>query len=53
MFGICFYFLILLATEKDSEEPLILLPSRGSLSVVCGIPGQMSRAPSLLPPASL
>lgn len=26
MFRIYFYFLILLATEKDSEEPLILLP---------------------------
>lgn len=26
MFGIYFYFIILLATEKDSEEPLILLP---------------------------
>lgn len=27
VFGIYYFFLILLAIEKDSEEPLILLPS--------------------------
>ena len=51
VFGIYFYFLILLATEKDSEEPLILLPSgAGSLSVMCGHPGQICRAPSVFSP---
>lgn len=50
MSGIYFYFLIPLPTEKDSLEPLIVLPSGSRLSVVCGMLGPMSRAPSVYSP---
>ena len=42
--GFYFYFLILLATEKDSEEPLILLPP-GALDL--SLVGTLARYPGL------
>lgn len=55
VFGIYFYFLILLAIEKDSKEPLILLAPGAvylsSVGTLARCPGLQVSSSSLSPPA--